>query len=290
MTSVDTKCSSTANSSPDLAEIEKSLYTLWTRKGPREEFLSGGSPEGVNGDFAEKVDYKGINLYSSLIRTGQNDLMHSIYPGCAGLIGKGFQDVVGKYFEQFPPDHHNFNRAAARFSTYLASFGDRYVKKYPFMPELADYEWVELEIMEHPALTPDNVGEFKQLDSPELFDRFGPVVNSALVIRRYEYPIAKIVDWLKDGVRLPRRVKKEACTLAIYRSPEDHSARFLELGEVAALVIERAISEDSVSYADLIKLAVESQVGANPQQVVLDFLTLVEKLREMELFIASAEI
>ncbi|MBI1271291.1 hypothetical protein GC174_12750 [bacterium] len=290
MTSADTKCSSIAKSSPDLAEIEKSLYTLWTRKGAREEFLSGGSPEGVNGEFAKSVDCKGIKLYSSLIRTGQNDLMHSIYPGCAGLIGKGFQDVVGKYFEQFPPHHHNFNRAASRFSTYLASSGDRYVKKYPFMPELADYEWVELEIMEHPALTPDNVGDFKELDSPELFDKFGPVVNSALVIRRYEYPIAKIVDWLKDGVRLPRRVKKEATALAIYRSCEDHSARFLELGEVAALVIERAMSDDAVSYADLIKLAVESQAGTEPQQVILDFLTLVERLREMELFVASVEI
>ena len=111
-------------SSISLAEAEKSLYTLWTKREPREVFLEGNVPQGVNSEYIDGLDPKGINLYSSLIRTGQNDLMNSIYPGCAGLIGKGFEDIIGKYFEHFPAEHHNFNRAAERFSLYLEGLGE----------------------------------------------------------------------------------------------------------------------------------------------------------------------
>lgn len=272
-----------------LKEAEQSLYTLWTRRGPREEFLDGSVPEGVNSEFVDELDLKGVNLYSSLIRTGQNDLMHSIYPGCAGLIGKGFEDMVGKYFEHFPVEHHNFNRAAQRFSRYLAECGDkdRYVKRYPFLPELADYEWVELEILEHPSQPIQ--GDSVSLDSPEVFDQFCPMVNNALVVRSYKYPIAKIVDWLKDGVKLPRRVKKDPVDLAVYRSCKDHSARFLELGEIASLVINQA-KEKPTSYAELIKISVEAQPECDPQAVVVDFLALIEKLVELELFVGSKRI
>lgn len=276
-------------SSISLAEAEKSLYTLWTKRQPREVFLEGSVPDGVHSEYVDGLDPKGINLYSSLIRTGQNDLMNSIYPGCAGLIGKGFEDIVGQYFEQFPAEHHNFNRAAERFSLYLEGLGEdnRYVRRYPFLPELADYEWVELEILEHPGKP--TRGESIALDSPEVFDQYYPVLNSAFVVRRYQYPIAKIVDWLKDGVKLPRRVKRDPVDLAIYRSLEDNSAKFLELGETASLIINRA-HEVPTSYAELIKLAVESQPDSNPQEVVVDFLALVEKLSELELFVGSKRI
>ena len=270
-----------------LKEIEESLKLLWTQRLPREEFSRGRMPEGVHPQIADQIDIKGVNIYASLIRNGQNDLMESVYPICSHLIGKGFESVVASYYEISPPAHFNFNRGAERFSLYLKDHGDRYTKKYPFLSELADYEWLELEVMEHPGDC--RIEEDVSLDNPDVFEKFAPIVNPALVVRKYQYPIAKIVEWVRDGVKLPRRVKKDPSIQAVFRSPTTNDVKFLELEELACKVLESAIESPS-SYNDLIKLVLQESPNSDPQETVLKFLELVEKLRELEVFVGSRKI
>ena len=270
-----------------LKDIEKSLKLLWTNKSAREQFISGSVPSGVSEEIAGQIDISGVNLYASLMRIGQNDLMDSVYPICAHLIGKGFHDLVAKYYEEYPPDHYNFNKGAQRFSQFLKVRGDRYVKKYPFLPDLADYEWLELEVMESPAVI--DALEDVTLDSPELFDKFAPVVNPTLAIRKYSYPVSKVVDWVKEDVKLPRRVKRGSEILAVYRLPETNQVRFLELGANACKIIEASI-ESRTSYSELIKLIVESSQNADPHSMVIEFLQLIETYRELKVFVGSAEV
>lgn len=270
-----------------LKDIENSLKVLWTNRQSREEFSRGLVPEGVHPEIASEIDIKGVNLYSSLIRTGQNDLMQSVYPICAHLIGKGFNDVVARYYEVYPPVHHNFNRAAERFSIYLNEHGDRYLRKYAFIPELADYEWLELETMENPKEV--TALEQVELNDPSVFDQYGPVVNPSCAIRKYQYPITKIVEWVQEGARLPRRVKKDPVIMAVYRAKESDKCKFLELTNLSCALVEEA-SENKVSYSDLIKLAVTESKSKDPQKTVIEFLQLVEKLNELELFVGSRKL
>mgnify|MGYP001337884389 CR=1 FL=1 len=268
-----------------LKEIEESLYRLWTTADARRTYLSGQVPEGVHQEVADKIDPEGVSLYSSLIRLGQKDLMLSIYPGCARVIGRGFEDLIYQYMETFPAEHFNFNRAASRFSVFLKEHCQRLEAKFPFLPELADYEWIELEVLEHPA---DQRCAARKivLSGPDDFSEQAPRVNPTLILRRYQYPIDKIVDWLRDDVRLPRRIKKAEVCLAVYRSARTSSARFLALSPVAARLIETATASPT-AFAELVTIAVNENPDTDPQNTVLEFLELIEKLEELELLSGS---
>jgi hypothetical protein len=276
-----------------LHEIEEALCTLWMNRRQREAFLdnSGTGKKGkkstgdlsLSPELSEKIDRNGIRLYAQLLNIGHQDLMENVFPGCARLIGDKWTDVVDDYLEKFPPSHFNLNRSAEKFSQYLAKWGERYVRKYPFIVELADYEWLELELLEHPALI--EVYEHTPLSSPEQCALLRPVVNPVLAIRRYKYPITAIVEHLEDNCCIPKDAAPNETAVAVFRDPESHSCRFLEIGEMTARIVEVAL-ESPTSYKDLIELAVASG-GMDPQQCVIEFLSMVEKLQEVRLLVGS---
>lgn len=271
----------------DLHTIQRSLATLWTRESARDDLISGRQPDGVASDITPIVDRRGVALYASLINIGHQDLMKSIYPGCSKLLSRSWTKLVKRYMETCPPDHYNLNAAAKGFSQFLIEHCPEIVTRHPFMPDLADYEWIELEIMERDGKP--EAGEKIGLDNPETFQKYGPVLNSILVVRRYRYPISKIVDWLKDDIRLPRRVKREPVVLAIYRDPDELYARFIELGNLAANVLEK-LAERQHTYAELLKFAVSESKGADPQETVMQSIELFEQLNELNVLLGSKSV
>src|SRR5215470_7735633 len=161
--------------SESLREIEQAMVTLWMNRGAREKFLhgTGGKKARQSGvdrlspELLAGIDKRGVRVYARLLNFGHHDVMLSIYPGCAKLLADKWERVVDGYLEYFPPSHYNFNRTAARFSEFLAAYGDRYQKKFPYIAELADYEWLELEILERDVEI--KVTPYEPLTQPEEF-------------------------------------------------------------------------------------------------------------------------
>lgn len=271
----------------NLQKIEQSLATLWTNGGARSQFLCGANPVGVEEEIFSEIDQRGVRLYASLIKTGRHDLMRSVYPGCQKVLSRRWVRLVDLFFETCPPDHYNLNRAAAEFADFLKNHTPELVTRHPFLPELADYEWIELAILEHDGIAKRGVEI--AFDNPDVFQNYGPILNPVLVVRHYQYPIAKLVDWLRDDVRLPRRVKKDPAHLAIYRDPEELNARFLELGDLAARIVEK-LGQGPASYAEILTLAVSESKSKDPQATVLNAIGLFEELNERSLFLGSERV
>lgn len=270
-------------SAPSLREIERTLATLWLDGDARQDFLKAGRDD-VPQSLRTEIDKKGVKLYASLLNHGRQDLMRSIYPHCARLLGKNWQPVVTEYFAAYPPDHYNLNRAALHFAQFLKEHGQDFAKRFPFLVELADYEWLEMQLLEIDV--PVVVEKSVELDSPEAFSDYGPLVNPVMTVKEYQYPICKIVDQLANSKRLPRNVSVAPTFVAVYRDPETNKCRFMELGAVASAVIDAA-RQGAVSFADLVSLAVSKTPQVDPQIVVSDFLKLMETLQEMRVFIGS---
>lgn len=284
-------------SRPSLHEIEKTLCSLWMNREVREAFLYGAGTKkkhkrpapsvSLAPELLEQIDKNGVRLYASLLNIGHKDLMVNVFPGCAKLIGDKWPEVVDHYLEQYPPNHYNLNRSAERFSEYLSRFGDRYLRKYPFIAELADYEWLELELLEHR-------GQIKTytnapLTSPADFESLRPVVNPVLAVRRYRFPIPTIVDHLEDDCCLPKDVAPKPATVLVYRDPQSHACRFLEVGEMTAKIVQATLA-NSLSYKELAALAVSEAQGMDPQQCLVEFIEMVEKLQSLGLFVGSVPI
>lgn len=276
-----------------LSEIEANLQTLWTNKESRKKFLDGNLKLFKN---SQEPDAKSIALYADLLMTGQINLMDSIYPACQRFI-TDFEALVYKYMEECPPTHFNLNQSAKGFSSYLEKKCPELVKKFPFLPELADYEWLELEVMEADVDWPPH--EAIVLNDPALFAAYRPVLNPTMQLRNYKYPISDIVDQLIESSsdsdesaieqKIVSTIKKKAVTLAIFREPKTHEVKFLQLGEITRFAIEqiRAKQPNTPTYQELLALTIPAFGKRKADEVVLELLDILPKLEEHKLILGS---
>lgn len=275
---------------PSLRDIEKTVGTIWIDRKARQWFLSGSlkkkAPECVehlNADVLKEVDRKGAELYGRLINFGHYDLLCCIYPYCQKVLGKDWEYIAEKYFKEYPSDHYNLNRICRHFPEFISTCSEE-MAKYPYLAELADYEWLELAKVED--ATPIERAESVSIDSLEKISIYSPIVNQTLVLRRYKYPILEMTSHFEEAKRIRKKFKEDACNVVIFRDPT-HRVRFIELGNVAAAVVEKAQSEQS-SYQDLLRLAIEMNPNRNPQDMVVQLLELIEELQTDTVFVGSS--
>jgi hypothetical protein len=287
-----TKMSNTKNTDTNfsLHAIEKVLHRLWTEEDYRKTAFTKRSPSKttqpaiIDAQLLKQIDRQGIELYSGLLNYGLQDLMVSIYPGCAELIGDAWEETVDDYFKHFPSRHYHLNSIAKQFPEYLARHAQKYERKYPYLVELADYEWLELEVMEMDIKI--NESNFVPLDSPEAFGSIRPIINPVLILRKFNYDLPCLVDAINAEESLSKYKKPTPCSVAIFRDPQTHICKFLKLGDMAAYVIEQARSQ-SVTYKDLLANVFTKVGTSNVEQCIVDFLELIETLQDERVFIGS---
>lgn len=275
-----------------LADIEKTVSLLWLNEASRQWLSSGREgepPPCMSGSclpVVDEVDCKGVELYGRMMSFGHQDVMASVFPFCRLVLGKQWEDLLDDYMLHCPPDHYNFNRLCSRFSQYLTIYGGTACRKYPFLSELADFEWQELEKLEMDvSITPVR---HIPLTSPELVARLSPVVNPSVTVTCYLHNIPALARHLETKGKLPRKIQSAKTWVVTYREPESHSYRFLVAGEKAARLIAAA-SQGPISYQELLAGALDLTGRLNPIDSVTEFLDIIERLQESRVFVGSID-
>lgn len=280
--------SKTSASAPNLRDIERALYALWNRKAAREQFLSGCQPDAVHPGLIGYIDERGVRLYANMMEIGRLDLMASIYPICRELLGKSFNTLVTDYFEVMPAEHFNLNQSARRFSEYLQT-AEKQIKRYPFLGELAEYEWLELAVMEDEAEIDDSkplkFAEQTDID-PVRLAAFKVKLNPTLVARTFKYPIADIIELVEAGSKMPRRQKAETSRTLFFRCPQEEHCRFLQVGELTYELVAKMAAE--ASLGELLTYAC-SRSGGDANETVSEVLALIEELQEKGLILSLVD-
>ena len=160
-----------------------------------------------------------IEIYRDLVRNSFLDLLSRIYPYSKKLIGKEWEKLLSEYFEFFPPKSPIFNKIAENFPLFL-SHQEKLLKKYPFIQELAMYEWLELEIADR-----ENETEKKNL------------INPIHVLFSSNYPVNKIIEYIDNNADLNKLETRET-HIIIYRDPKTYQVRFFELSKASLAYIE----------------------------------------------------
>lgn len=268
-----------------LRDLERTLSVLWTSEIHRSNFLKNGSLP--TDEFAQsmtsEIDERGVRTYAELIKIGRSDLMLSVYPGCARLLNKKWQETIDDYFETCPPKHYHLNMAASSFSEYLIEHCPQHLRKFPYLADLADYEWVELQLMEDAQQI--KVLPHTPLTEPVHFEKFAPVVNPVLTIRNYNYPVPVIVDYLREG-QLPRNISPREVSVAVYRDPETHLGRYVEITPGIVQLITEAQTQPT-AYADLAATAIAYSQAGSAESALLEFFEAVEKLQSLNIFVGD---
>ncbi|MBX9688872.1 MAG: hypothetical protein K2X27_19340 [Candidatus Obscuribacterales bacterium] len=278
---------------PSLREIEKTLCTLWMNKEARDWLRSDSAKKklpkvlsDVDPRLLEEVDRAGAIVYAGSINYEHHKMADRIFPYCAKILKDDWDDLVDAYYKRYPSSHFNFSKICNQFSRFLLEDCPQLLAKYPYLAELADYEWLELEKIEHEAKIVKE--DSPPIDSLEKIIAYYPVLNPTLTLRYYRYPIAEIAEKLQNQKRPRKKYAESECIMAIYRDPKTHNARFMEIGNAVAALIAGAEKADC-SYQDLLKITISKIPGLAPEEAVLKFLELVEELHQDNIFIASRQ-
>lgn len=279
---------------PTLHEIEKAMSTLWMNRHARAWLFSdeelSDAPANVaqiDAQILKELDRKGASLYAGSINYEHHNMADCIFPYCAKIIGKDWDELVKDYYEAHPSRHYNFNKICLNFSRYLSEERQDILSKYPYLAELADYEWLELEKAEDEREV-KNVQRVT-INSLEQITQYYPIVNATLTMRHYEFPIPDIAEKLEKSKRVQKKFKAEACNVAIYRDTEAFNTRFMQLGKASSTIIETAQSKPT-SYQELLKIGISLSSYSDPEKIVSEFLELIEELHDDNIFVGSRKI
>jgi hypothetical protein len=181
-----------------LQQTQAALAELWTNTDQRTRFLDSTPDQTADYGDLSGLSKSGIELYAELLQNNAQGLMDSIFPACQSLFSEDvWTSIIESYLRECPPDTYHLNSLARKFSAYLEKHAsDSEFARWPFIAELADFEWVELEVEEHSAKA--SAGDYTELTSQELIATMVPVVNPAHTCRDYTYQVHAIARAILD--------------------------------------------------------------------------------------------
>lgn len=162
----------------------------------------------------------------------------NIYPVTYKLLSKNWNELLSCYLKKHPSSSSLSNKVFQHLPEYLSKKKD-ILNKYPFVKELAHYEWLGVEIYER---------EVKKQKNKKVKNI--PVLNPVHEICTFHYAIPEIVEMIEDEKPLGK-IHKQKTNVLIYRDPKDLSVRFFELSTSTLAFVEllkSGFSIDMVIY------------------------------------------
>jgi len=204
------------------------------------------------------VEARRMKIYSELTYNNVEDFIASTYPVLRSLLSDAdWHALVRDYFAHHYASTPLFHEMPREFLKFLESERVAREDDFPFLLELAHYEWVELALsVSEQQADMDNI-------NPEgnLLEGI-PVLSPLAWPLSYRFPVHKIsVEYL------PAQAPEQATYITVYRDDQDE-VRFLEMNPVTAHLVQ-LISEDSQRSGRQLLNAIAAQLQHPDPEVVI---------------------
>ncbi len=225
-------------------------------------------------DSNDTLDFKKseLNIYENLLWHGYLDLMCNIYPYCKILLAEKFNSICANFLRTQPPKDYHFNQIANGFSDYLAQYELELSQIYPYLSQLAKYEWTELECIEDKA----NTTNFTEQNINATLINYKLYLNPTLRLLNFDYPILRIAQKIKNKTSKSFRFKPKKTFLIAFRDAENYNCKFAEITQFGFNIL-KSIQDFNVTYQGLAHKAV-SLNSNQPDKAIFEALTIMEKL------------
>lgn len=173
------------------------------------------------------------------------------------------QDFFAKHANQTP----HFSEIPEEFLDYLQNERDS-SDDFPFMLELAHYEWVEMALSVAKETVSANPQNLDNLYNRRI--RLSPLAWPLA----YQFPVYKI-----SPAFLPETAPEQATFLVVYRNPEDE-VNFVEITPITYRLLEIIQEHEEVLTSDCLKQVAEEANHPNPEMIVSGGLQILKELVE----------
>lgn len=180
------------------------------------------------------------------------------------------QDFFAKHASQSP----HFSEIPEEFLDYLQNERDS-ADDFPFMLELAHYEWVEMALSIAKETVPADHPNLDNLLYQRI--RLSPLAWPLV----YQYPVHKI-----SPAFLPETAPEQATFLIVYRNPDDE-VNFIEITPITYRLLEIIQEHGEVLAADCLKQVAEESKHPNPDMIMAGGLQILKELAEKTVILSA---
>lgn len=213
------------------------------------------------------IEERRMAVYRELIYNNVEDFLANTYPVLKEILGDdAWHQLVREYFIHHRATTPLFMQMPREFLVYLQEEREPAADDYPFMLELAHYEWTELEL----AVSDEKIS-MQGIDANGNLLENRVAVSPLCRILGYNYPVHKIgVD------NLP--TEPELTYLIVFRDRKDR-VEFIELNQVTASLLNRIKSGEQPTREIFLTIACELN-HPNPDKIIEFGIALLEDLHK----------
>lgn len=187
----------------------------------------------------EDVKPERMQMYRSLFFNNVESFLSSNFPVLRKIFTDAqWQHLAQDFFARHPCTSPYFSEIPEEFIAYLQNERVANIDDYPFLLELAHYEWVEMAL----SIAQEELAEteVQQIANLQQTLRLSPLVW----ILAYQFPVHKI-----SPDYLPLKLPEQPSYLAVYRNTEDQ-VNFIELSAMSYYLLHTLQEQQTISIAD----------------------------------------
>jgi hypothetical protein len=228
----------------------------------------------------EDVEARRMKIYNELLYNNVEDFMSNAYPVLREITSDDkWHRLVRDYFEHHQASTPLFQEMPREFLRYLMHERNTEEDDYPFMLELAHYEWVELAL----SVSDQEIDHSGVDTEADLLEGI-PVLSPLAWPLSYHYPVHEISPEF-----LPEQPGEQPTHLVVYRDKTDE-VHFLNINAVTAQMLQMISDETNQLTTRQILTDIAQQLNhPNPDVVIQGGLQILHDLKNRDVILGVNE-
>ena len=231
-----------------------------------------------NAPAPEDIEERRMAIYRDLLYRNVESFLANSFPVLRKVLKDDeWHTLMRKYFKSHRARTPLFPRMPQEFLQYLQDAKQTALSIYPFLLELAHYEWVELALsLDTREIRQDGINPDGELLSGV------PVLNELSWSLAYEYPVHRIgPDFL------PEAKPAQPVCLLVYRDRQD-KVRFIELNPLAARLVDCLKENERGKTGREILTEIAAEIAhPDPEAVIGGGASVLEDMREKQIVLGT---
>ena len=228
----------------------------------------------------EGIEDRRLKVYRELVYNNIESFIANSFPVLRKIIvNEDWHTMMRDYVANHQAHTPMFTKMPQEFLHYLEHERSEKNKDYPFLLELAHYEWIETSIsMDSREVSFEDIEQ----DGDLLEDI--PVISPLAMPLAYQWPVHKI-----SSDYLPDTKPEQATYIVVYRDRSDEVG-FMELNPVSAKLIETCLNNTNQLSGKEILLAIAEQLQhPDPDVVINGGLEIMQDFKNKDIILGTRQ-
>jgi len=223
------------------------------------------------------IEDRRMAIYRDLFFNNLRNLLGSTFPVLRKLSGK---ERWAKLIREFMARHESqtpyFLEIPKEFLAFLENEHESGTDDFPFLLELAHYEWVELAL----SVSTDS-NDMTTVDPDGDLLAGVPVMSMLAWPLAYQFPVHRISHEFQ-----PQEPGEQPTYLAIHRSP-DNEISFMELNAVTAGLLDKISNNSGQKTGRELLVGMTDEINFNPDALVAHGAEALAELRASDILLGT---